>query len=447
MTLRERSFYPWVFPVMLGMVALGTLLSGRDLALLMAQLESLASAETVRNPLIAWAQRGVSLTLLALALGQMARHFHGHKPVPSPLLALVFICYWLGTVAAPALFGTHPNLSHDYLYTLALGLAAVLVTAADGEAVLDTARDTLFLFMLAGIAMVPLQPAMVLDTSYTQGLIPGLPRFGGLATHPVSMGMLAQIALLLLWARPYEGRNLNRLCWVIGLAVLFLAQSKTAWAAFVLCSASMLLLRSGGALWRRVGDPRQGGFGILACVAVIVATVALLALWLGGALQSTLDGFFSSSEGAQLVTLTGRDRIWAVAMEEWRANQMFGYGPQIWDASYRAGINMPNATHAHNQFMDTLSRSGTVGACALVAYAFTLLAMSLRYAVATRGLSLALFTALALRSVSEVPLILFGYGTELFTHLLLLVTLASAAAAAGVQAAPFRAAARYRVAS
>jgi hypothetical protein len=34
---------------------------------------------------------------------------------------------------------------------------------------------------------------------------------------------------------------------------------------------------------------------------------------------------------------------------------------------------------------------------------------------------------LALRSVSEVPLALFGYGAELITHLLLLMTLAASA--------------------
>ncbi|HSV46609.1 MAG TPA: O-antigen ligase family protein, partial [Ramlibacter sp.] len=373
-------------------------------------------------------------------------HVLARKPLPSPLLVLTFTAYWLGTVAAPALFGTHPNLSHDYLYTLAIGLAALLIGTGEIDDVLDTARDALLLFILAGLAMVPLQPAMVMDTSYSQGLIAGLPRFGGLATHPVSMGMLAQIALLLLWARPIESKLLNRLCWAMGLAVLVLAQSKTAWVAFLLCSLCMLAMRHGGRVWRRVGDPRHGVFGILVCLSVLLATVVALALLLGGTLQSGLAGFFSSSEGAQLVTLTGRDRIWAVAIEEWQANRMFGYGPDIWGAAYRAGINMPNATHAHNQFMDTLSRSGTVGACALVGYAAVLLGMSLRYAAATRGLSLALFTALALRSISEVPLILFGYGTELFTHLLLLVTLASAAAAAVRQAAPTWAQARFGVA-
>ena len=64
--------------------------------------------------------------------------------------------------------------------------------------------------------------------------------------------------------------------------------------------------------------------------------------------------------------------------------------------------------------MDTLARSGSVGAAALVLYAAVLLVLSVRYARATGGFSLALFLALALRSISEVPLLLFGYGTELF---------------------------------
>jgi Na+-translocating ferredoxin:NAD+ oxidoreductase RnfE subunit len=76
--------------------------------------------------------------------------------------------------------------------------------------------------------------------------------------------------------------------------------------------------------------------------------------------------------------------------------------------------------------MDTLARSGSIGAAALVVYALVLLVLSLRAARQTGGLSIALFIALALGSVSEVPLLMLGYGTELFTHLLLIITLASA---------------------
>jgi hypothetical protein len=141
-----------------------------------------------------------------------------------------------------------------------------------------------------------------------------------------------------------------------------------------------------------------------------------------------IDDFFGSREGAQLMSMTGRDRIWAIAMEEWQQNPLFGYGPGLWDADFRASIGMFNATDAHNQFMDTLARSGSIGAAGLVIYAAVLMFLSLRHARATGGLSLALFLALALRSVSEVPLLLFGYGTELYVHMLLLVTLAAGSA-------------------
>lgn len=117
-------------------------------------------------------------------------------------------------------------------------------------------------------------------------------------------------------------------------------------------------------------------------------------------------------------------------------NPTFGYGLSIWDAAYRTAIGMPNATHAHNQFLDDLARAGSVGATALVIYAVILLVLSVRSARASGGLSLALFVALALRSVSEVPLSLMGYGTELFTHLLLLATVAAASAQRQVQARP-----------
>jgi O-antigen ligase len=144
-------------------------------------------------------------------------------------------------------------------------------------------------------------------------------------------------------------------------------------------------------------------------------------------IASDFYGFLDTQQGAQLMTLTGRDQIWAVAIEEWQAHKVFGFGPSLFDYDYRMGVGIPNATNGHNQFMDTLARSGTVGAIALVGYAIVLLVLSVRYARRTGGLSLALFITLALRSVSEVPLLLFGYGTELFAHLLLIVTLAAGA--------------------
>jgi O-antigen ligase len=261
------------------------------------------------------------------------------------------------------------------------------------------------------------------------------------------MGMLAQIALLCLWSKPFERRWVTVLAWTIGGAALFLAQSKNAWISFVLCAISMLAVRNGGNLWRRMGDPRQGALGAFACIVTIIVVLTFAGWYLLGDVEDRAAAFLSTRQGEQLMTLTGRDRIWAIAIEEWQSNPLFGYGPGLWNAEFRASIGMPSATHAHNQFMETLARSGTVGAVALVLYAGVLLMMSLRYARATGGLSIALFVALAMRSISEIPLLLFGYGTELLGHLLLIVTLAGAAGSRGYMAPSTRMHSIYRVSS
>jgi O-antigen ligase len=427
MTRHPHGFLHWVMPAMLGMVALSALMSGRDLSQTFVELMTVG--EPARGPVVVWAQRFVSILLVAAAAERVINHIAQHKHLPSPTLAAAFFLYWTGTVAAPAFLGSHPLVSHEYLYTLAIGFAAVLVTSSEVDRILNAARTALFSFIAAGILFIPVMPAMVLDQSYAQGLLPGVPRFGGLAPHAVAMGMFAQTFLLLLWARPFRRNWLNLLAWVMGLAALFLAQSKTAWFAFLLCSAAMLLVRHGARMWRRVSDPRNGAFGIFACVLVLLFMVAVLAWVVLGDVNAEWENFADTAQGAQLISMTGRDQIWAIAVEEWRASPLFGYGPGLWDADFRASIAMPNATSAHNQFMDTLARAGTVGAVALVLYSAVLLLMSFRYARASGGLSLALFLALALRSISEVPLLLQGYGTELFLHLLLLVMLAAAASA------------------
>jgi O-antigen ligase len=377
---------------------------------------------------VAWLQRGVSLLLVLIAAERIVAHATRHGELPVPLLLWAFITYWLGTVAAPAFFGSHPQVSHEYLYSLLIGAAGLLATRDEGSRVIDAARTALFLFLLASAAMIVIDPAMVLDMKYKQGLLPGVPRFGGLATHPVAMGMFAQTFLLCLWAHPYTRRWLTLLGWAVGLGALFFAQSKTSWIAFVLCSVAMIAVRHGARWWRRAGDPRQGAFGIVACVGAIVVVAALVALFMFVDVGEQASTFLSSDEGAQLMSMTGRDQIWVIAMEEWRASPVFGFGPGLWDDAFRMSIHMPNATNAHNQFLDTLARSGSLGAATLVLYAIVLLVLSVRYARKSGGLTVALFIGLALRSISEVPLLLFGYGTELFTHALLLIAIAATAA-------------------
>jgi O-antigen ligase len=432
---RAQGYFHLIFYAIVFSVAVTTFLGGRDLAVLALNLPE--APATARHPLLNIVQPLLSLLVLTVAGERIITHWlKRDKTVHTPhFLLLIFVVFWIGTVAAPALLGAHPQLSHDFVYPVVIGVAAILASKLERDRSIAATRDALFIFMLAGLALIVFKPSMALDATYNQGLLPGVPRFAGLAPHAVSMGLLAQLALVCLMSVPYQKVWVNRLAWTVGLAVLFLAQSKTGWIAFALCTSCVLLLRNGGQLWRRIGDPLHPEFGIVVICGFIVALIAAGGLMVFGGIGAKVAGFFDSAQGAQLTSLTGRDQIWAIAYDEWQRNPVFGYGPGLWDASFRASIGMPNATHAHNQFMDTLSRSGTVGATALVLYAATLLVLSIWHARATGGLSLALFIALALRSVSEVPLLLFGYGPELITQILLLMTLVSATASS-VRAKP-----------
>lgn len=424
---RVHGYLHLIFYAMVFMVALGTILTGRDLSIVNLNVEEPRSMP--RHPLMQWTQPLVSLLMLTAAGERILSYWlrrEKTRSAPTGLLT-AFIVFWLCTVAAPAFLGAHPYFSHDYAYSLILGIAALLVAGTERDLSFKAARDALLVFMLAGLLLIPVQPGLVLETSYSQGLLPGVPRLGGLAAHAVSLSVLAQLGLICLMAFPYQRVWLNRLAWTVGLAVLFLAQSKTAWVSFFLCWICFLAVRNGAGFSRRLGDPVSPQLGIVSILLVMLAVLTVGLVLMFGDLGTRIDTFFNTAEGAQLASLTGRDKIWAIAYEEWRRNPVFGYGPLIWESDFRISIAMPNATHAHNQFMDTLSRSGSVGAAALVLYTLVLLTLSLRYVRESKGLTLALFILLAIRSISEVPLLLLGYSPEFITHLLLLMAIATVA--------------------
>jgi O-antigen ligase len=424
---RSHGYLHLIFYAMVVMVALSTFLSERDLSFVNLNVED--GPAKPRHPIMQWTQPLLSLLMLTVAGERILSHWlRREKTVHAPLaLLLSYIVFWLGTVASPAFLGAHPNISHDYAYPLVIGIAAVLVTGAERNMAFKAARDILFLFMVASLLLIPFKSGLVLDTTYSQGLLPGVPRLAGLAAHPISLAIFSQLGLICLLTIPYEQKWLNRLAWGIGLTVLFLAQSKTTWIAFIVSWICIVAVRQGPTFLRRAGDPVRPEFGIVSILMVMLAVLAVGLVLMFGDLGTRISAFFNSAEGAQLASLTGRDKIWAIAYEEWQRNPIFGYGPLIWASDFRISIGMANATHAHNQFMDTLSRSGTVGAVALSIYAVVLLVMSVRYARESKGLTLALFVLLALRSVSEVPLSLFGYGPEFVAHVLLLIGLAASA--------------------
>ena len=376
---------------------------------------------------VTWIQRLFSMAMLLVALERIATAFI--KPNASKLNAALlwsFIAFWLCSTLSPVLFAQHSVFEHDCLYPLIFGVAALLATVIETNRIILATRNAIFSFTALSWAMVAVSPGLVLESNYSQGFLPGVPRFAGLAAHAVVLGTLVQTGIYCVWAQPYKNKYINRVAWVVLLAALVLSQSKTAWLSFVVCSVIMIKVRFGEKFNGVFFSSRKpfAGISLLSLGALIVVSVVFLILTKDPG--STASTFLATKEGAQLASLTGRDQIWAAALSEWRQHPIFGYGTELFSAGHRASWGLLSAIHAHNQFIDTLARAGIIGAFALIVYLIFLGWYSFKYARMTSGLSAALFTAIFLRSIAEIPLSLSGYGHEFLGHFVLLALLASA---------------------
>lgn len=414
-------------------LAVSVFLSGRILS---DAWELLSEVQVDTNPVSLWITRLVSVLVVLASVERIGSYIlqrHRIGTAPQWLLG-AFVVFWVTNVASPVLLAAEGVPAHDYVYTLLMGCAAVLLSKRESDLTVAAARNALLIFLAVSVALIPLRPSLVLDWNYTEGFLPGVPRFAGLAMHSVTLGMLAQLALLCVYAEPLPRRWLNHLCWALGLLTLFLAQSKTSWLSFPVCMAAMLWVRDAPAP-REPGNARQKRFSRYIPLALLVVAVGIGVAFIFGNLSSGLASFLATNRGAEVASLSGRDQIWNVALEEWARHPVFGYGSSLFDEVYRTGIGMPFAVNGHDQFIDTLARSGLVGVAGLLFYASVLLVFSVRCARGTNGLSIAIFLAILFQSVSEVPLAVFQYGTDVMQQLLLLAILAGYARARSVHAA------------
>jgi O-antigen ligase len=376
-----------------------------------------------------WISRVVTLFII-VGVGESIvnrlLHYGDNTKIPAGLL-VTFVFFFLTSVIFSAFLGSHPKLSHEYFYLFLGGSAALLFTVSEGDAAIRGARNSLFLCLLISACFAFVKPEIVMSNSYVEGLIPGLTyRYAGLLSHANSLGPLTVVFLLCLWSRPYAMVSLNRFAWILGSATLFMTQSKTSWIAFLLCILPIVYCRYGGFLKRYFLNFRQPIFMAAALsLSMVVATLVVVIIAFAPT-GNSLGGFFETRAGAEMMTLTGRDHIWEIAVHEWHRNHLFGYGLTMWDDAHRARIGISGAVTAHNQFYQTLGSAGIVGVVGLLVYSVTLFWYAFKTMRVSQGLTFALFLMLLVRSVSEVPFTMVGYyGAEELTHILLLMVIAS----------------------
>jgi O-antigen ligase len=342
--------------------------------------------------------------------------------VASPVLgagmqALTYLLLWV--VAAFTILRPSSNSSGRILWLAALAISvsaiATDLTVTDIEPARNALQDQLtFALLVTALWRTPRLNAVsiiryaklvigVMLVSSVLAIAAGLPaalhdphstipvigRWSGTFTHPNAYGPAGVLYLVLERLQP---SRLSVRVPMVGAALvaIVLSQSKTAWAAALIVGTILAV-----AGWPR----RRAGFAAL-------AATSLAAL---GAL--TLDAERFDVDGTPLgtvSTLTGRTELWALGLERWQQSPWFGAGSGVFlDIANRTGQEW--AGQAHNAYVAALAENGIVGLCAAIGYLGALGVIAWRHAAATRNASLALLALLLVRTITETPLMHFGY--------------------------------------
>jgi O-antigen ligase len=414
----QKSLFPWVFVAMsLGMIW-SPIASRRDLS--SGAAEFLATAGEYGSAL--WLSRLLTLVVVFIAasriIGWLFAENRRRHPGVGLYVALLMVLVTHNFIAAA--LGTKPVFIHNSIYPLLLFTAAFFSVQYEYERSLLFARNTLLIYLLVGALAAFIQPGIAIQKGYTVGLLPGIDfRYWGLGSHANTLGPLALLFILLALHQPFASRMLQ--WFVIGFAVasLFLTQSKTAWGGGLLAITSLVLARYWPRLvqeWRS-GQANWGMASLM--VGAFLAILAFTAVLLNPDTGRGLRGFTASSTGAGLLSLTGRVDIWALALEDWSRNPLFGYGPSWGDLEYRFSVGLTSAVHAHNQFIQSMAMAGTVGLLATVFYILLLARYAIRGFHASRGLTAGLLAMVLVRTITETPLTINNWGgAEVFIQLL-----------------------------
>ena len=423
---RPEGFLIYFFAPLILVIMLDPLVSGRNLEFGLANAAAAAASGESSSGLVKWIQLGVSRFLLAASIVRLAAlAFKPRQPDRPIALMTTFGAYWTATVALPAAFGARPVITHEYFYWLLIGMAGLTTTENGARTAIRVARNALLVFGLAGLAVLAVKRSVVLEP-YMSGLIKAFPwRYSGLAVGPNQMGPISLLFMICLSCFPFERRWLRILAWTVAWISFILAQSKTTWLAALVCFSVIWVIRGRGKLAHLLAT-RQHRLATQVFLGLLIVAILAVVFVLGsGILESRLQRFFATRAGADMLRLTGRNEIWAVAWDTFIRYPWFGYGPTIWDPYFRYQIGM-NVFHAHNQFLNVLASSGVVGAFAFLGFMGALVARLWKRLSAFNGFASALFTMIMLRCISEVPWTLHSFASEALAPMLLIVALAGA---------------------
>ena len=255
--------------------------------------------------------------------------------------------------------------------------------------------------MLASLVAGVFFPSLALEHDYGSSLLPGINwRLVGFAIHSNGIGVTAAIAVVL----EVSGMVRQRPNWLVllpALAVLVLAQSKTAWIGALVGVALVRFDAVKELMAGRASRSTSIGLVIFTCFSLVIIAAVIVVL-------GSSDRFSVFLDSSGFTTFTGRTRIWDITLNEFEKSPLFGYGPSLWDQQYRWEHGMMAAGQAHNQFVQILGQAGIIGGLSLLWYLYCLGRGCLAALPGTKGLSLVMFLLLVVRCFMEAPLQMNG---------------------------------------
>lgn len=397
----EKHHGKWIQISIIPLIAFGvtasSLLSGRSL--------QNAAIDLSLNTEGTGAAGTIVLRLLTVALlGACAARIGGEwlrKDKASPHggmgLFLAFSAVFVSHNILSSIFGTQPTFIHNLFYPIVVFSAVYAGRRESTAPIITAAKVALYSMMALSLVVAVVKPDLAIQPGY-KGWLPAITiRLWGVGSNANSIGPLALVALLLEYMQPTKRWPIRWSAIAITLTVFLLAQSKTVWFIGVMLLPVLA--------WYRIERPKRGIDMRLALAIVMLACAGLFLLFFVDPV-AIWDKLSSSRAGGDVTTLSGRGQIWAIALNEWSNNPLFGYGPDIWGPAYRQSIGLQFAFSAHNQFLQSLSAAGTLGFASLTVYLWLLGFAAYRFAGQSKGVSLALFLMVALRCITETPLVL-----------------------------------------
>lgn len=335
---------------------------------------------------------GVVLAAIAI-IGSLSRP-RRNVGVLVAAIALYYLALALSTFA-----GAVAQFPEAFWITPILVLAFTLHDF-DRAWLLWASRWTLRSIVLLSLAAAVAFPASAFNTDEARTLF-GLDRLAGIVGHPNGLAIVAVVGLILEVSRERKDR-----LWIAAMFLtVALAQSLTGWvallvAALVMASRLSRILRVTGAV---------------ALVGIAIATVVM-----------PPDRGPLSVISQNNLTLNGRTRIWDTALWAYSEYPVFGWGPTVLGDDFRDRFLLADgAGQAHNQFIQSMAESGTVGLLALIIFLAVIGWRAWKSRTLDAGLALALFAVLLAQCVTETPFRPSGVGIASLL-LVIVVTLVAA---------------------